>query len=69
MDRGEKAIRRVLFLALVFGVGVLLLHPVYRHALISVIRGEPDRSPIWISNSSYYPEVKLYTEDTDVEPE
>ena len=69
MDKGARTVARILIVALLLGVVVLAANAKYRRTLLSVWKGEPERSPIWLSNEDYYPEVKLHAEDADAKPE
>jgi len=62
MEKGAKALAILLLLAFALGVVILLVNPDYRQAAIAVWKGEPDKSPIWISNIEFYPDVTLKTE-------
>jgi len=69
MDKGARTVARILIVALLLGVVVLAANAKYRRTLLSVWKGEPERSPIWLSNEAYYPEVGLHIEKTDAESE
>ena len=62
MEKGAKALAILLILALTLGAVLLLVNPDYRQAAIAQWKGEPDKSPIWISNLEFYPDVTLKTE-------
>ena len=62
MEKGAKALAILLILAFALGVVIILVNPDYRQAAIAQWKGEPDKSPIWISNLEFYPDVTLKTE-------
>ncbi len=53
MERGPHALLRLLAAALLAGLVVLVLHPVYRDTALAWAQGEPDRAPIVQSNAAY----------------
>jgi hypothetical protein len=56
----------LLVISFIVGLLVIVLHRGYRNAALSILRGDPDLSPIWISNTDYYPEAaKLESEPLD----
>lgn len=59
MERGAQALIKALAAALLFGGLVLAFHPDYRAALRASWRGEPEKSPVWNANETYYPLVGL----------
>lgn len=63
MDKGAKAIARILVVAVLLGVVVALTHPDYRATVLAIARHHPALSPLWISNRDYYPAVQLPPDD------
>jgi len=59
MEKGPTTLLIILGMALLFGGLVIGFNPSYRQALFAIARGEPAESPIWKSNSEYYPDVTL----------
>ena len=62
MEKGAKALAILLILAFALGLVIILVNPDYRQAAIAQWKGEPEKSPIWISNLEFYPDVTLKTE-------
>lgn len=58
MEKGAKTLLWILALALGLGLAMLVLHPAYREAVRCMARGEPEQSPVWLSNESYYPGIQ-----------
>ncbi|HOW98706.1 MAG TPA: hypothetical protein P5567_02320 [Kiritimatiellia bacterium] len=69
MERGAKALSIMLLLALALGAVIIAVNPMYRQAAIAMWKGEPEKSPIWISNSEYYPDVALEGRPASPSPE
>lgn len=65
MEKGALALARILLVALLLGAIVVLAVPDYRGTLQALWIGEPESSPIWLSNQSYYPEVTLQKDIPD----
>ncbi len=57
MEKGARALAWLLMAACVIGIVVLLVHPDYRKTLKALALSESEESPIWQSNSDYYPEA------------
>jgi hypothetical protein len=57
MERGAKALIKILMAAMLFGVVVIVFHPAYRAAFMALWRGEVAASPVWQSNAAYYTEI------------
>ncbi|HMO05445.1 MAG TPA: hypothetical protein PKC67_05975 [Kiritimatiellia bacterium] len=57
MERGVKALLRILFAALLLGLLVIAFHPAYRVTAQALWRGDVSASPIAGSNQAYYPDV------------
>lgn len=68
MERGAKALSIMLLLALALGALIIAVNPMYRQAAIAMWKGEPEKSPIWISNLEYYPDVTLVGRPAPTEP-
>jgi hypothetical protein len=62
MERGVKALVRILLVAALLGALVIALHPSYRATAIALWRGDLNASPIVQSNRNYYPDVKVVGE-------
>ncbi len=53
--------RKILWFAIgtvLLGALVLALNPDYRATLLGLLRNRPADTPIWESNSRYYPDIK-----------
>lgn len=59
MEQGSKTLLIILGVALLLGALVIGFNPSYRLAFLAIARGQPAESPIWKSNSEYYPDVAL----------
>jgi len=57
MERGVKALLRILLAALLLGLLVIAVHPAYRATAQALWRGDLSASPIAESNHAYYPDV------------
>ena len=57
MERGAKALVKIMLAAMLFGVAVIIFHPDYRAAILALWRGQPESSPVWQSNAAYYTEI------------
>jgi len=57
MDSGAARFLAILLGALAAGLAVLVIRPEYRGAVAARWRGRPQESPIWKSNSRYYPAI------------
>ncbi len=57
MERGAVGLARILAVAMAIGALVIVVRPDYRAALACLWRGRPAESPIWQSNSRYYPGI------------
>lgn len=57
MDSGAVRFVAILLGALAVGLAVLVIRPEYRGAVVARWCGRPDESPIWRSNSRYYPGI------------
>jgi len=57
MERGAKALVKIMLAAMLFGLVVIAFHPAYRAALLALWRHEEGASPVWQSNSMYYTEI------------
>lgn len=62
MERGAKALVKIMLAAMLFGVAVIVFHPSYRAAFLALWRGEPAASPVWQSNAAYYTEIGVRQE-------
>ncbi len=69
MEEGAKTITAMLIISLLLGVFVVVVHPQYRQAALSIFRGEREQSVLWLSNQSYYPEVTLDQGEDSNDPE
>ncbi len=59
MEKGAKAIVWLLASALLLGVILLGIHPLYRETVGAWWRGARDEAPIWRSNERYYEAIEL----------
>ena len=59
MEKGGRVLAIILVLAAIAGLLVVAFVPAYRTTLLSMVRGTPEKSPIWQSNTGYYTEVGL----------
>lgn len=59
MEKGAKAILFILLFALVTGALVTWLHPVFSESWTALREGRPETSPIWRSNTDYYPGIAI----------
>ncbi len=59
MEQGSKTLLIILGVALLLGALVIGFNPSYRQAFLAISRGQPASSPIWKSNSEYYPDIAL----------
>lgn len=59
MERGVKALVRILVVAFLLGVLVIAVHPGYRATAQALWRGNLAASPIVESNRGYYPDVAV----------
>ncbi|MCX7817922.1 MAG: hypothetical protein N2652_01720 [Kiritimatiellae bacterium] len=57
METGGSRFLAILIGALAVGIAVLVVRPEYRAAVSARWRGRPEESPIWRSNSRYYPGI------------
>lgn len=64
MESGSRALIWLLAGALVAGAATVVFHPVYRRTAAAWARGEPERSPIWLSNAA-----RIRDRDPDEEPD
>lgn len=62
MERGAKALARMLVIALLLGLVILFVHRDFRQTAVAMIHGQPESSPIWLSNQAYYSEVHFVPE-------
>lgn len=62
MERGAKALIKILLAAMLFGVVVMAFHPAYRSAFLALWRGQPGMSAVWQSNAAYYTEIGVREE-------
>lgn len=69
MERGAQALVKIMLASLVLGLLVLYFHPEYRDALRALRAGQPEASPIWLTNARYYTEVTVKAEPSDVQPD
>ena len=65
MEKGAVALARILLIALLAGAIIVLAVPDYRATLQALWNGDPESSPIWLSNQKYYPEVTLQKDFPD----
>ncbi len=65
VERGASLLIKILAAALIAGLVVIAIHPLYRHAALAMLKGEPSESPIWKTNLEFYPEVGLEPTDGD----
>ena len=59
MEQGSRTLLIILCAALLLGALVVGFNPAYRQAFLSIAKGRPAESPIWKSNSQYYPDIAL----------
>ncbi len=57
MEKLGKSIAIMLASAALVGLLVILFNPTYRKSAVCVLKGESTNSPIWQSNSDYYPDL------------
>ena len=57
MDKVGKTIAIMLIAAFAIGIVVILVKPTYRQTAVDMIKGESTNSPIWQSNTDYYPDL------------
>ncbi len=65
MERGVKALVRIMWVAAVTGLVVWWVHPAYRDTVRAWRRGEVEESAIWQSNRDYYRKVVLTAGEQD----
>lgn len=59
MDKGALAVARILIAGIVLGFLVMIFYPAYRKTAQAIFRGQPETSPIWLTNERYYPAVRF----------
>ncbi len=62
MERGARALVKIMLAAMLFGVVVIAFHPDYRAAFLALWRKQPEASPVWQSNALYYTEIGVRSE-------
>lgn len=59
MDKGALAVARILVAGIVLGFLVMIFYPAYRKTAQAIFRGQPEASPVWLTNERYYPAVRF----------
>lgn len=59
MDKGALMVARILVAGLVMGLLVVIFYPAYRKTAQAIFQGQPESSPIWLTNEKYYPSVRF----------
>ena len=57
MEKLGKSIAIMLVSAALIGFLVILFNPTYRKTASCILNGQTTNSPIWQSNSDYYPDL------------
>jgi len=57
MEKLGKSIAIMLASAALIGLLVILINPTYRKTAVCVLKSESTNSPIWKSNTDYYPDL------------
>ncbi|MBU0676513.1 MAG: hypothetical protein KJ626_00215 [Verrucomicrobia bacterium] len=65
MERGAKAVVVILAVAVILGTLIMIFNPAYRGAFAAHLKSTPEDSPIWKSNTDYYPNVGLEKQEED----
>lgn len=59
MDKGALMVARIVMAGVVMGFLVLIFYPAYRKTAQAIFQGQPESSPIWLTNERYYPAVRF----------
>jgi hypothetical protein len=65
MEKGAQALARMLLIAFLMGLVIVFAHPDYRKTLQAIQRGQPELAPLWLSNQSYYSEVRATADESE----
>ncbi len=63
MDKLGKTIAIMLASAALVGILIILFNPTYRKTAACILKGESTNSPIWQTNTDYYPDLTPETGD------